>query len=81
MVLSFALDRSSPDRQLFFVTGGLLTRTRKTPTTRPRLEFRTMLDGTVVLAAITVGAAIDEDASESVQRCPRWWPSTRPAPA
>jgi uncharacterized protein YbjT (DUF2867 family) len=50
LILSFATDRSSPDRQLFFVTGGVLSRVSSEG--RPRLEFRTVLDGTIVLAAI-----------------------------
>ena len=50
LVLTFATDRSSPDRQLFFVTGGLLLRVSKDA--RPRLEFRSVLDGAFVLAAI-----------------------------
>ena len=50
LVLTFATDRSSPDRQLFYVTGGLLS--RESPGARPRLEFRTVLDGQFVLAAI-----------------------------
>jgi uncharacterized protein YbjT (DUF2867 family) len=40
--------RSTPDRQLFYVTGGLLAR----PTKRARFELRQVLDGTVLLAAI-----------------------------
>lgn len=50
LILTFANDRSSPDRQLFFVTGGLLSRPPEGA--RPRLEFRTVLDGTFVLAVI-----------------------------
>lgn len=40
--------RSTPDRQLFYVTGGLLAR----PTKRARFELRQVLDGSVLLAAI-----------------------------
>lgn len=51
LVLSFAPDRSSPDRQLFFVTGGLLAG-QQASSSRPRLEFRTVLGGEYVLAAV-----------------------------
>jgi hypothetical protein len=48
--LTLSPDRSTPDRQLFYVTGGLLAgRAQAHP---PRLEFRTALDGTVVIAAL-----------------------------
>ena len=40
--------RSTPDRQLFYVTGGALAR----PTKRARFELRQVLDGSVLLAAI-----------------------------
>lgn len=50
LVLTFATDRSSTDRQLFYVTGGLLAATASGP--RPRLEFRAVLGGDYVLAAI-----------------------------
>ena len=40
--------RSTPDRQLFYVTGGLLAR----PAKRARFELRQVLDGSVLLAAI-----------------------------
>lgn len=46
--LSLAPDRSTPDRQLFYITGGLLAK----PTDRGRLEFRETADHTSVLAAI-----------------------------
>jgi uncharacterized protein YbjT (DUF2867 family) len=46
--LTFARERSSSDRQLFYVTGGLLAR----PTPRGRLEFRVTPDGAHLLAAI-----------------------------
>ena len=48
--LTFAPERSAEDRQLFYVTGGLLAGT--VSGARARLEFRTVLDGTFVLAAI-----------------------------
>jgi hypothetical protein len=48
--LTLSPDRSTPDRQLFYVTGGLLA--GKPQTHPPRLEFRTALDGSVVLAAV-----------------------------
>jgi uncharacterized protein YbjT (DUF2867 family) len=50
LVLAFAADRSTDDRQLFYVTGGVLA--RNVEGTRPRLEFRTVLGGKFVLAAI-----------------------------
>ena len=50
LVLTFAKDRSSPDRQLFYVTGGLLSRASTGP--RPRLELRTVLGGEFLLAAV-----------------------------
>jgi uncharacterized protein YbjT (DUF2867 family) len=48
--LTFATDRSSPDRQLFYVTGGLLASDAEGA--RARLEFRSVLEGTYVLAAV-----------------------------
>ena len=48
--LTFAKDRSASDRQLFFVTGGLLARTPDG--NRARLEFRTVIEGRFVLSAI-----------------------------
>jgi uncharacterized protein YbjT (DUF2867 family) len=48
LVLRFAPDRSTPDRQLFYVVGGLLARKTK----RGRLEFRVTPDGTHLIAAI-----------------------------
>ena len=50
LVLSFATDRSSADRQLFFVTAGVLS--GEPAPARPRLEFRKVLGGTFVIAAI-----------------------------
>ncbi|MDQ3367924.1 MAG: NAD-dependent epimerase/dehydratase family protein [Myxococcota bacterium] len=48
LVLQFARDRSYSDRQLFYVTGGMLSR----PTKRGRLEFRVTPDGQHLLTAI-----------------------------
>lgn len=56
--LTLSKDRSTPERQLFYVTGGILAEeTSITATTtrtiaRPRLEFRSVLGGAFVLAAI-----------------------------
>lgn len=46
--LTFASDRSASDRQLFYVTGGALARSK----TRGRLEFRVTPDGEHLLTAI-----------------------------
>lgn len=48
--LTPAPERSSPDRQLFFVTGGMLA--GRSGVARPRLEFRAVLDGAYVVAAV-----------------------------
>lgn len=48
--LAFASDRSAPTRRLFYVSGGLLA--RQVPGPRARLEFRTVLDDGIVLAAV-----------------------------
>jgi hypothetical protein len=48
--LTHAPDRSTPDRALFYVTGGLLTHADSPR--RGRLEFRSVLNGTTLLAAI-----------------------------
>lgn len=50
LVLTFAPQRSTPERKLFFVTGGLLC--GQAAGARPRLEFRSVLEGGFVLAAI-----------------------------
>jgi uncharacterized protein YbjT (DUF2867 family) len=50
LVLQLAPGRSSPDRQLFYVEGGLLC--GEAAGARPRLEFRSVLDGAYVLAAV-----------------------------
>ncbi len=48
--LTHSADRSTPDRALFYVTGGLLA---ETDAPKPaRLEFREVLGGTTLLAAI-----------------------------
>ena len=46
--LTFAQDRSAKDRQLFYVTGGALSRAKS----RGRLEFRVTPDGAHLLTAI-----------------------------
>jgi hypothetical protein len=48
LVLTYAPSRSTPDRQLFFVTGGLLSR----GTQRGRFELRQVLDGRTLMTAI-----------------------------
>jgi uncharacterized protein YbjT (DUF2867 family) len=48
LVLTFAPERSTADRQLFYVTGGALAR----PTKRGRLELRVTPDGEHLLTAI-----------------------------
>ena len=48
--LTHSADRSTPDRALFYVTGGLLAEIDGGK--RARLEFREVLDGTTLLAAI-----------------------------
>ena len=48
LVLRYAPERSGKDRQLFYVTAGLLVR----KTERPRFELRQALDGRTLLAAI-----------------------------
>lgn len=48
LILDYAPERSWPDRQLFYVRGGLLAQS----TLRGRLEFRESLGGAAVLAAI-----------------------------
>ncbi len=51
--LRFAVERSAAsDRQLFYITGGLLARKSEQPTRRPRLEFREVLNGSTALMAI-----------------------------
>ncbi|MCB9793798.1 MAG: NAD-dependent epimerase/dehydratase family protein [Alphaproteobacteria bacterium] len=48
--LSWSAARSTPDRALLYVTGGLLAKVRQPP--RGRLELRTVSDGQTLLAAI-----------------------------
>ena len=48
LILQYAPERSTSDRQLFYIRGGLLSRTQK----KGRLEFREVLDGKAVIAAI-----------------------------
>jgi uncharacterized protein YbjT (DUF2867 family) len=48
LVLEYAPDRSSPDRQLLYIRGGLATRRQK----KGRLEFREALNGKSVIAVI-----------------------------
>ncbi|MCU0237499.1 MAG: NAD-dependent epimerase/dehydratase family protein [Acidobacteria bacterium] len=51
--LHFSLERSpAADRQLFYISGGLLARKSEQATRRPRLEFREVLNGSVALVAI-----------------------------
>ncbi len=51
--LHFCLERSATsDRQLFYISGGLLARKTEQPTRRPRLEFREVLNGSAALVAI-----------------------------
>lgn len=51
--LTFAHDRSPDhDRQLFYITGGLLARKVHRAASRPRIEFREVLGGRYVLAAL-----------------------------
>ncbi|MDX1419012.1 MAG: NAD(P)H-binding protein [Rubricoccaceae bacterium] len=50
LTLTASLDRSTPDRALFYVTGGLLA--DRNPRRRARLEFREVLDGDCLIAAI-----------------------------
>jgi len=48
LILEKSIDRSSPDRQLLYIVGGLLSGKQK----RGRLEFREVLDRKYVMAAI-----------------------------
>lgn len=47
---TYSGERSSPDRQLFYITGGLLARTRNNR--KGRIEFREILDRRCLLVAI-----------------------------
>jgi hypothetical protein len=48
--LTFKPDHSTPDRQMYFITGGLLAR-RNSPY-QGRFEFRNVLDNRYTIAAI-----------------------------
>jgi hypothetical protein len=51
--LTFARDRSqSESRQVFYITGGALVHPLQRSTAKPRLEFRQVLGGRVLLIAI-----------------------------
>jgi uncharacterized protein YbjT (DUF2867 family) len=51
--LRFARERSAAsDRQLFYISGGILAKKIDLPSRRPRLEFREVLDGKAALVAI-----------------------------
>ncbi len=50
LILKYSPERSTPDRQLFYIVGGSLV--SKENLGRGRLEFREVLDGTAILAAI-----------------------------
>ena len=51
--LTFAHARSAePSRQVYYITGGALVRRTERDTARPRLEFREVLGGRVLLVAI-----------------------------
>ena len=50
LVLTWAADRSSSERKLFYVKGGMLL--GDVAGARPRLEFRTALGNAFVLAAV-----------------------------
>lgn len=52
LVLDYSFERSTPDRVLYYITGGLLARVRPGEPVRGRLEFRVVLGGRYVLAAI-----------------------------
>ena len=49
LVLKKSQERSTPDRQLFYIVGGVLVSKKER---RARLEFRDALNGQLVLAAI-----------------------------
>jgi len=50
---TFAHERSAAtDRQVFYITGGLLARAERRTTRRARLEFREVLGGTCLLVAV-----------------------------
>ncbi len=52
LVLDYSAPLSTPDRALYYITGGLLARVRPNEPVRGRLEFRVVLGGRHILAAI-----------------------------
>jgi len=50
LTLAFQLSHSSPDRRMYFITEGLLSKWHGDP--KPRLEFRDVLKGRFTIAAI-----------------------------
>lgn len=50
LTLSFQQEHSSPDRRMYFITGGLLAKGHDE--LKPRFEFRDVLDGRYTIAAI-----------------------------
>lgn len=52
LVLKNASDISSADRQIFWVTGGMLAQVEPSDHKKPRLEFRCVEDGQTLLTAI-----------------------------
>lgn len=48
LILQYSAERSTPDRQLFYIRGGLLSRSSQ----KGRMEFREVLDRQAVIAAI-----------------------------
>lgn len=52
LTLSFQPSHSSPDRRMYFITGGLLARGHEESSSKPRFEFRDVLDGRYTIAAI-----------------------------
>ena len=50
LTLSFQPELSSPDRQMYFITGGLLARGHES--LNPRMEFRDVLNGRYTIVAL-----------------------------
>ncbi len=50
LTLSFQPELSSPDRQMYFITGGLLARGHEY--LNPRMEFRDVLNGRYTIVAL-----------------------------
>jgi hypothetical protein len=50
LTLTFQADRSSPSRQMYFITGGILAKQRASPAAR--FEFRDVLEGRFTIGAI-----------------------------